>query len=119
MYGGKLDAAGNTRLPTFCGVPQYVVTTKWYSLPMLQAPILQRFDFWAKIDVDVCLREPLKLTHELVRKAWFMHTGLVQDNEVCERGLGDFMANFTAQHACSATSTALSGSRPAAEGSIC
>lgn len=75
---------------------------------MLRHPVLSRFDYWAKVDVDVCFRLSMNLTRDLVRSgSWFMHTRLQQDNAMCERSLGEFMANYTARHSCAATNEAL------------
>ena len=110
-YGHNLTGARQTHLPTFCGVGttgEYVVATKWYTLPMLAEPILRTFDYWAKIDVDVCFRTSMKLTHTLVKSgSWFVHTRLQQDNEACERSLGQFMSQYTKDHGCCATPEAL------------
>ena len=118
IYGGSLHGARHTSLHDLkkergiasgCNsTGEYPLATKWYSLPMLAQPLLRRFDYWAKVDVDVCLRQPIRLSEELVKSgAWFMHTRLQQDNQMCERGLGDFMSSYTSKHACCATTEAL------------
>ena len=120
VYGGSLPGARQTSLEALKkerGVPsafgcdstgEYPLATKWYSLPMLVQPLLSRFDYWAKVDVDVCLRQRIRLSTELVKSgSWFMHTRLQQDNQMCERGLGDFMSSYTSKHTCCGTTEAL------------
>ena len=112
LYGGTMAKARLKHLNSFCGVAaatgEYVVSTKWFTYPMLLEPVLGRFDFWSKIDVDVCFRRRVDLTHELVRtSAFFWHTRLQQDNPNCERSLGAFMVKYTNEHPCCRTSEAL------------
>lgn len=135
LYGGSLLQARTNRQPTFCGdgfvTGEYVLATKWYTLPMLSAAVMRRFDFFMKLDVDVCFHDQQQdpelahmlahrfrsseLTAHLVRSgAWFVHTRLQPDNPRCEKGLGSFMAEHVKEHPCAATPLALQWNSTAA-----
>ena len=116
VYGNNASAARATHLSTFCGYPrmngEYIVANKWYTWPMLRHPIMSRFDFFAKIDVDVCLRAKIDVVGEFVASgrraksslgAFFLHTKLMADPNECEQTLGDFMRQYTAAHPCGAS----------------
>ena len=78
--------------------------------PMFLEPVLRRFDFWAKIDVDVCFRRHVSVADVVAplvnQRAIFFHAKLFVDNPVCEMTLGDFMQLYSALHgqACTPTS---------------
>lgn len=74
---------------------------RWFTYPMFLEPVLSYFDFWAKMDVDVCFRRPVApadlLQPLLAQRATFFHSRLFQDNPVCEITLGDFVQFY---HRC-------------------
>jgi hypothetical protein len=89
IYGDSLASARNTSFSTFCGkrtTGEYVVANKWITWPMLHHPLTARFDFWAKVDVDVCFREQLDLARTLVARPnlYFYHTMTTKDNALCD-----------------------------------
>ena len=78
--------------------------TKWFTYPMFLEPILSYFDFWVKLDVDVCFRrvpsvgewmQPL-----IAQRANFFHAKLTADNVVCEHTLGDLMQLYHSAFPC-------------------
>lgn len=101
-YGGNLFAARATKPAAFCGRGlfngEYVVANKWYTFPMFREPVLRRFDFWAKFDVDVCFRRAVTdfdvIGPLVAQRAVFFHAKLMVDNPVCEANLGDLMQLF-------------------------
>ena len=115
LYGGTLAASRQAAVPSLCGDGrwngEYVVATKWLTYPMLRHPVMSRFDFFIKVDVDVCFRAPLDLLRTLVPPAGvgassapviFFHTSMTRDNMKCDRTLGDFVRLYTGEHPCCA-----------------
>jgi len=103
LYGGTLASARATRFPTFCGLrnAEYVVTTKWSTLPMLGMPIFKRFDFWVRVDYDVCFHERVDPIQRLVdQQGYFFHSGIVNDPAQCTRTLSDFVQLFSMKNKC-------------------
>ena len=120
-YNGSLQAARSVQLKTFCGLGnsgEYIVSTKWYTYPMLRHALLGRFDFFAKIDLDVCFRSPVDIAEVFLASAergaslYFLHTKLTEDNVHCDRGLGDMVRAYAAEHACSVNAQTAIWTRP-------
>ena len=113
-FGANISAA-RTHFPnTFCGKPnhfsaEYVVGTKWFSFPMFLEPVMGHFDFWLKIDVDVCFLSAVRddiIAPLVTNRAIFFHSHHTQENPVCEATLGEFMqlyARSMRAKACSDT----------------
>lgn len=108
LYGGNLQASRAIRPASFCGRGlfngEYTVANKWVVYPMFKEPILDYFDYFAKIDVDVCFRRPVQLGDIieplLLSRSHFFHSGLLRDNPACEATLGDFMQLYHSQFPC-------------------
>jgi len=78
--------------PRFCSAPlNYISGTRWYSNEMLHFGILQNYDYWVKLDIDILFLRtfPIHLLQDMYRKgAVFSHTAEYGEagSQTCTRG---------------------------------
>ena len=102
LYGGTLRNAQSLypRTQRNCSrrKADYPVATKWYAHAMPYLPIMQRFDFFIKVDVDVCMRSTAPLVDYMVLDgSYFAHTGFIREDACLYAGSAQFMQK-TAGH---------------------
>ncbi|RNF11574.1 uncharacterized protein Tco025E_06642 [Trypanosoma conorhini] len=94
--------------PPFCPVhrspPEYVQGTRWYSHALFEQPIVRRYSFWVKLDVDVAFFRPLQdnLVRLLLSSGRLLgHTGYTYNGHGCsdelQKAIGEFLAGYGAQ----------------------
>ena len=85
-----------------CRVPnpdQYIIGTRWYATDMLHLAILQQYDYWIKLDVDIVMREPFlrfRLVDDLARRGAVLgHTATYERGGFqCARGIQKAVHRF-------------------------
>lgn len=99
VYGSNINAARRVHPPGFvnCSRRQgdYTMGTKWYTHALFQMPVMRRFDFFIKLDSDLCVvgRVPV-VEHMLLNGAWFAHTGHTHEVDACISTLDTFMQAY-------------------------
>jgi hypothetical protein len=98
---GTIEEVARTwRDPTVHFPYQYIAMNVWYAHPLFKLQLLDYFDYWVKVDLDVGWAAPFP--HDLRRvvadsEALFFHTQLMHDPKPITRGLrevrNDFMAH--------------------------
>ncbi|ORC92534.1 putative glycosyltransferase family 15 [Trypanosoma theileri] len=91
--------------PPFCPLhrspPDYIQGTRWYSHGIFDQPIVQRYSFWVKLDVDVAFFRSLdnNLVHLLLSKGRLLgHTGYTYNGRGCSDELQDAINKFLTKH---------------------
>ncbi|KAH9589392.1 Glycosyl transferase [Trypanosoma melophagium] len=89
--------------PPFCPVrrspPDYIQGTRWYSHGLFDQPIVQRYSFWVKLDVDVAFFKSLdnNLVKVLFSEGRLLgHTGYTYNGRGCSDELQDAINKYLA-----------------------
>ncbi|RNE99280.1 hypothetical protein TraAM80_08278 [Trypanosoma rangeli] len=97
--------------PPFCPLhrspPEYIQGTRWYSHALFDQPIVRRYSFWVKLDVDVAffLRLQNNLVHLLLSSGRLLgHTGYTYNGHGCSDELQDAIWKFLRSHNTQAVS---------------
>ena len=86
--------------PPFCSAPaNYISGTRWYTNEMLHLGILQSYDYFVKLDLDIIFLRPIEihLLQDMHRKgAVFAHTAEYpkKGSPVCSRGIQNALPSF-------------------------